>query len=209
MTYTLQLLGMMWLLIPHMLSAQAEPIPLEEDFLLYLQDKERIRLDWSVLNEQGNKYYQIERSEDGQKFQSVGQIYAYNQAGFQKYVFIDRNPFPNLNYYRYLRVDEKSQAHYSNIKKVQLSHSAALTLLTPNAQQDRQIDLSLQLTQREKIKIELIDKERRAAPILLHDGPVGVGNHKIDLPSEDLQRGQFIVRIEGISFCQNMQLILL
>ena len=98
---------------------------------------------------------------------------------------------------------------YSAVKKVNLSHSDALARLTPNLQQNRKIDLSLQLVQSEKVKIELFKTDRREAVMLLHEGTVNAGNHQIVLPSDELQSGNFMVRIEGVSFQQNMQLIML
>ncbi|MEO1517625.1 MAG: hypothetical protein AAFV95_21555 [Bacteroidota bacterium] len=187
---------------------QAPSQSAEPDFQISLQGTSHVRLDWVLIDEQGNARYEVERSSNGTDYQAVGQIYAYNQMGFQKYIFIDRNPEGNINHYRFTRVDKSENRHLSNSKSIQLSGSTPSVQLVPSPP-NHLPDLNLELVQSEKVKIELLDPSQDQRVHLLHEGVVKAGSHQFSLPEEEWQAGNFQLRIEGISFQQNMQWIML
>ena len=68
--------------------------------------QEGIHLNWETLTEVNNDYFEIERSEDGVHFTSIGKrdASAYSNE-LLMYEFIDRNPSLIINYYRLSQVD--------------------------------------------------------------------------------------------------------
>ena len=61
------------------------------------------RLTWQTASEVNNKGFDIERSRDGQDFQSIGTVKGIGKAA--NYNFVDANPYNGINYYRLKQMD--------------------------------------------------------------------------------------------------------
>ena len=87
------------------------------------------QLKWQTQSESNSNYFLIERSSDGQHFQSIGKVAA---AGFSNkalnYQFIDATPASGVNYYRLHLVDKDNANTYSNIKSIGSQLKPSLTI---------------------------------------------------------------------------------
>ncbi len=94
-----------------------------------------VSIDWATSQELNNKYFQVERSADGNSKWSV--VATVNGAGnsqvLKKYNAIDANPFGGVNYYRLKQVDNDGKSGYSNTVavKIQISKTAVSVLANP------------------------------------------------------------------------------
>ncbi len=81
-----------------------------------LSTKPSVSLEWSVLANSEFQYFEIERSEDGIKFEKIERI---NKSALgnpvQNYQFTDESPFPNQTYYRLKEVENGGFFNYSRI----------------------------------------------------------------------------------------------
>ncbi|MEP1034132.1 FG-GAP-like repeat-containing protein [Ekhidna sp.] len=65
-----------------------------------------IRLEWVTASELNNDRFEIERSFDGESFQTIGTVYGNGTTSDQiKYLFTDQNPAQGANYYRLVQYD--------------------------------------------------------------------------------------------------------
>ncbi len=82
-------------------------------------NKDVVLLDWSTSQEQNNKYFTIERSNDGTNFNYLGRI---NGAGTSTvantYHLVDYAPLEGNNYYRLSQTDLDGNIKYHDIKRV-------------------------------------------------------------------------------------------
>jgi len=103
-----------------------DPIPLAVEFTqfsAYDLGNGKAQLDWSTASESENKYFQVEKSLDGELFDSIGSVYGNGTTNYPNdYGFTD-NTFTQNAYYR-LRM-----FNYDNV--VQFSNTVYLTRQTP------------------------------------------------------------------------------
>ncbi len=81
-----------------------------------------IVLLWSTATEVNNDYFEVQRSENGEQFKSVGTVKgAGNSSKELNYEFTDLQPIDNLSYYRLKQVDFDGDYKYSDV--ISVSHN--------------------------------------------------------------------------------------
>jgi hypothetical protein len=77
-------------------------------------------LDWTTASEVNNSYFEVERSEDGVKWEVIGFVEG-SGTSYEKreYSFVDVNPY-DLTFYRLLQIDKDGKQNYSSVRLVQL-----------------------------------------------------------------------------------------
>jgi len=78
-------------------------------------------LQWITASELNNDYFEVERSPDGNNFQSIGwKAGILNSSHPVYYEFNDFTPMAGDNYYRLKQVDLNGNIHYSNILRAKI-----------------------------------------------------------------------------------------
>jgi len=104
-------------------------LPVELVYFKGSKDDGGVLLNWRTASEKNNAYFQIEHSNDGIHFQSLGRIDgAGNSAAIRNYAFRDLNPFGADNYYRLKQVDFDGKFAYSNIVQIKVARSIDVEL---------------------------------------------------------------------------------
>lgn len=114
------------------------PLPLKFiDYKITLTNNRLIKNSWVTTNETNVNHYNIERSNNAQYFNVVGEIKAKNKIN-NEYNFIDNNSLLNTNekttiYYRITGIDNDGKLSYSEIKALNLQPSTSkLLCIYPN-----------------------------------------------------------------------------
>lgn len=99
------------------------PMPIGLEAFFGSSDSEgKISLRWETEWEENNELYELERSKNGKQFLP---IHAQSGAGDsflpQKYAYLDKSPYPGINYYRLKQTDYDGQFSYSRVISVQSS----------------------------------------------------------------------------------------
>ncbi len=95
-----------------------------------------VTLNWSTLSETNTLRFEVQRSDNGQNFNKIGEVAAaQNSTTIQAYSFIDNTPFNRNNYYRLKLVDADGQVNFSPVKQMLFSEIAFK--LSPNPVVDR------------------------------------------------------------------------
>lgn len=87
-------------------------------------------LHWTTAAEQNNAGFTIERSVDGNRFDSIGYIGSMGPSGGD-YVFADNDALQGENYYRLKQTDRDGEFSYSKINAVTVENKSALKIF-PN-----------------------------------------------------------------------------
>ncbi|MFT3705009.1 MAG: T9SS type A sorting domain-containing protein [Agriterribacter sp.] len=99
------------------------------DFTVKAKDC-KAALQWKTSIEQNNSYFKVERSSDGIKFTTIGQVSAVgNSTTTQTYDYTDESPLSGVNYYRITQVDLDGKYTSTTIKSVQIKCEEAENIL--------------------------------------------------------------------------------
>ena len=89
------------------------PLPVYFISVLASIRDEVIDVSWKTGFESNLSHFEIQRSANGQQFESIGQVTASNLPNGNSYVFTDQQPLPGKNYYRIKSVDLDATIKYS------------------------------------------------------------------------------------------------
>jgi protocatechuate 3,4-dioxygenase beta subunit len=96
----------------------------------------KINLWWTTTNEENMSHFEIERSENGADYITVGTADAANTAGTHTYSFIDSSVSSGVFYYRLKIADIDGRFKYSTILRINNSDLKKLTVY-PNPAKDK------------------------------------------------------------------------
>ena len=120
-------------------------------------------LNWATASEKNNSHFDIERSDNGIDFKSIGAIKGHgNTNQMHTYSFLDKNPLAAVNYYRLKQVDTDGTFIYSKtiaVSGLVLSKDAQI-IVSPNPANDVLIVQSLTDNALDK-RVDLISLEGR------------------------------------------------
>ncbi len=89
------------------LVASSSPLPIELiSFDARLNRDRQVDVTWTTATEINNDYFTVERSRDGNHFESIGTVDgAGNSTGVLTYLFTDPDPYTGVSYYRLKQTD--------------------------------------------------------------------------------------------------------
>ena len=92
------------------------------------------QLDWKTATTDQINYFEIERSQHGLTWQSIGLLtHQDKEFASSDHAFIDQNPLSGMNYYRIKHVDFNGQVQYSDIQWINMNNKQiANIVLYPN-----------------------------------------------------------------------------
>jgi Secretion system C-terminal sorting domain len=160
-------------------------------------DNSSSQLTWTMENETSGKMFIIERSANGNEFDSLGQIVARNNAHDTSYSYIDTRIMMGHNYYRIRMVDNNGVERYSKIicldnnktnstaGKIQLYPNPALSV----------VNFALTSSKNEEVTIQIFN----LAGILLtaHQQQISAGMNQQSICVNGLKTGNYILKITG------------
>lgn len=90
-------------------------------------------LNWTTSSESGNAGFQVERSEDGRNYKSIGFVAgAGNSQNEQRYTFTDEQPLAGKNYYRLRQLDLDGAYAFSEVRLLEYNRTATQLSVFPN-----------------------------------------------------------------------------
>lgn len=118
-----------------------------------------VALQWTTASEQNSSYFDIQRSQDGMTWTTIGRVAsAGNSEEPLQYAFTDNGPNAGANFYRLAEENENQGLVYSPVRDVDFSGLAASIKWYPNPVHDR-----LTITSNEMI---------RSATLIAADGRI-------------------------------------
>jgi len=94
-------------------------LPIELVYFEAKDEDEHVRTQWETSSEIDNDYFTIERSQDAQTWEALGQIDgAGNSNEVLNYSFLDENPLEGLSYYRLKQTDFHGDLSHSSVRSV-------------------------------------------------------------------------------------------
>ena len=90
------------------------------------------KLSWQTATENNNARFEIQRSVDGTRWETIGYVKATNSPNGSKYTFTDVLPLNGVNAYRLNQVDINGRKSASNVELLNFSLDAAIVNIYPN-----------------------------------------------------------------------------
>jgi hypothetical protein len=164
------------------------PITLAGFFANRTKDNE-VKVTWQTAMEKNNAYFDIERSEDGKEFRSIGQVKGKGNtsSGFN-YSFTDEKPVQGNNYYRLKQTDYDGSFEYSHILTVKNSVKQERFALSPNPVS-------------EFLNVEYLGKNNDTRTIAIYDilgnliAETSSDQQEFQISTSNLQSGTYILKI--------------
>lgn len=115
-----------------------------------------VALNWTAVNEVNLDRYELERSIDGQHYETIALAFGKGDA-HNEYAHIDKHPFMGMNYYRLKMIDKDGRFTYSNVVAIPFSdYLPGDMVIAPNpVQQD--INLRIEGMEKGVYRMELVN----------------------------------------------------
>ncbi|WP_456462320.1 T9SS type A sorting domain-containing protein [Reichenbachiella sp.] len=151
-----------------------------------------VSLTWTTTNEINVSHFEIERSSDGEMFNSIGSVDAVNiESTVNKYSFNDKSPLDGVNYYRVKEIDFDGKFEFSETIRIEPVLYEFSVLYYPNPVLD-----VLTLETSEEIKEARIQIVSIAGGIAYEKIHSGINNQKVKVDLNELPTGIYQVLLE-------------
>ncbi|SMD32167.1 Por secretion system C-terminal sorting domain-containing protein [Reichenbachiella faecimaris] len=136
------------------------PLPVELISFKASQMGDLIRLSWVTASELNNDHFDVQRSNDGVDFETIGTVQGHGTSNIQhEYLFNDRYPLTDVAYYRLIQYDfDGAFEIHKTVRIEQSSENRPLQVLAyPNPSLDRNtVNLRVNAEEKAKIIIQII-----------------------------------------------------
>jgi hypothetical protein len=128
------------------------PLPVELIYFKAFVENNYTQLTWSTASELNNDYFRIERSEEGESWQTVQIVKGQGTKNTETiYSITDTTPVNGTEYYRLVQVDFDGTVTYSNIIKVETELNELLVY--PNPSTNNPVNIVVSPREKEKVSV--------------------------------------------------------
>ncbi|MEN7546943.1 choice-of-anchor L domain-containing protein [Rapidithrix thailandica] len=170
------------------------PLPVRLlSFTAETHSNHEVALNWETVNESNNKGFEIERSEDGKAFTTVGFVEGKNNNEESEYIFVDREVQGTV-YYRLKQIDYNGDSEYSDVESVSLetvSRFAVQAYPNPFTQ-----SMKLQITNPEQVPVQVQAFDSSGRPVFqLYLSEDFYQSQDIGAYFQQLSRGIYLLKV--------------
>jgi hypothetical protein len=149
-------------------------------------------LSWSTATEENNKGFDVERSQDGQNFLSIGFVAGVGTSSMvNNYTFSDEKVANGSNYYRLRQEDIDDNYSYSSI--IRLDYSKFNWFISGNPLTSNSW-IQLQLDKETNVAIRVFSANGDVINIV-NKGRLSPGNYSLPLELDNKSKGVYIVQL--------------
>lgn len=172
------------------------PVPVElSDFAALLHpERQQVTLTWETASEENNHYFEIQRSQDGRQWESIGRQRGQGTT-FQRhrYTFIDADlprASAGMLYYRLRQVDFDGTAAFSPVEEVQLKEPQQLSVY-PNPVVDGRLYIRLNSDElARQTSVQVLNLQGQIVRTLTP------ASQQVMVEMDGLPQGQYLIRIQ-------------
>jgi hypothetical protein len=167
-------------------------LPIElKDFRAELNNDDHVILNWETASEKNNRFFTVQRSRDGEKFEDVGTVPAAgNSVSPKVYAFTDELPLAGYSYYRLKQTDYEGSFVFSAIRMINYNPDKGLNIY-PNPNDGSVMHIGA--GPGTQISFRLMDMQGREI-----EGSLNSSDHGLEFrPSRPLSKGIYLVQINS------------
>lgn len=175
------------------------PLPVEIISFTAQRSNQNVQLAWATAMEQNNLGFDVEVSEDGQRYRKLAFVPSQNGNAqhIQQYTYLDtENGKHGTRYYRLKQQDVDGKFEYFGVKTVNFAAASQHSLtLYPNPTTDGIVQLEVQATQNATMQVQVVNAVGKT--VMTKDLSIAQGLSKEELVLEQsLPNGIYFVRTE-------------
>jgi hypothetical protein len=155
-----------------------------------------VRLQWTTENESSTAYFNIERSIDGQNFETIGKAGAKGAAS-NAYKYVDQNAGKQssaLVYYRLKIVDTDGGTTYSSIISFTLGNATTFNIFPNPVKEVLKVELSL--SKGDDVQVQVTDMQGRV--VYSRERFLDSGLHQIDIEVKGWPAQTYSVKVTSL-----------
>ncbi|MBL7739315.1 MAG: DUF4082 domain-containing protein [Chitinophagaceae bacterium] len=183
-------------------SADCSTLPVTLLNLSATPGNHKVTLKWTTSSEINNRGFDVQRSEDGSTWTTIGFVAGAGNSNFTvNYNFTDNNLEPRKYFYRLKQVDADERFRYSAIVAVTLNGKAEYLLGQnyPNPVTAGTATIQFVLPRTEKVNLSLFDINGRLMQVLVN-GSKDAGAHAIRFDAGLLSKGVYYYKMQAGDF---------
>lgn len=168
-----------------------EPLPVElVHFSAKTFESNQVKCEWTTASEVNNDFFEVQRSADGQNFETIGLVDGTGStSSYSNYFFTDAVPLQGLNYYRLRQNDFDGNFEYSEIVKVEVV--SELYSVYPNPVKEKYY---LKLDEADKSGTQIIQLHNTLGKIVF-SRRVGENEKSVELDRAGFPAGSYFLSI--------------
>ncbi len=170
-------------------------LPVELVSFSAIQEKDLLNLKWTTASELNNEKFQIEVSQDGQKFEKIGEQKGKGTTSeLQNYSFTLENPHRGVSYYRLKQIDFDGQFEYSKVISIDFKEANdKVGKFYPNPSKSGLISLDYFAQSEEDILISVFDITGKL--VINQIRQIATGNNSLSFNFSEITSGIYFVKI--------------
>ena len=172
------------------------PLPLKFGTIKVYETNSNLNIDWTSYNEINVSHFQVQRSQDGQRYNTIGTVSARNNDNEANYTWTDTAPLKSTSFYRINAVDIDGKSTYSTVARIDLSQSNAALVLFPNPVVSSRLSIQVGSMSRGQYKLAISNIYGRFVYGQTLDHSGGAMSQVIQLPP-DMPPGMYSLTITG------------
>jgi hypothetical protein len=173
------------------------PLPVKLVYFKGIPQDDYVVLDWSTASEYNNSHFEVERSGEGSRFETLQSVDgAGNSRSTLNYQTVDDDPLPGRSYYRLKQVDWNGTISYSRTVSVYYSGRQSMSLYPTMASSIVHISLSAAFLP-EAVTLRIVDAAGRVVSIEKINIGEDVSAKDITLAVGTYPAGLYMVQAEG------------
>ncbi|HWK06562.1 MAG TPA: T9SS type A sorting domain-containing protein [Puia sp.] len=157
-----------------------------------LVEDNNIVLSWTMENETNSKWFVIERSSNGNSFDSVGVVAGLNNMHESNYSYTDLRSLSGYSYYRLRLVSRDGGIKYSKIVTLNNGSSSAKMQVYPNPA-GAVVNYSLNSTVADQVTVEVFNLA--GVVVMSHQQQLSVGVNQQSLAISTLKSGNYFLKV--------------
>ncbi len=150
------------------------------------------QLSWTTASEQNNSHFEIQLSENGKEFKTIGQIVGNGTTlDKQQYQYTHTPRYKGQYYYRLLQVDFDGSSDYSDIITIRNECNVETFNVYPTAPSNGQLEIQHQSTSKQFIIYDVVGKPVK------HINTNGLSTSTTSVDISDLTTGLYLIQNEA------------
>ncbi len=152
-------------------------------------------LHWATASETNNDFFYVERSHNGNQFESIGQVQGSGTTSqVSSYQFTDYSPYKGTSYYRLRQVDYNGMYDFSPVVSVRISDEVSAVQVYPNPVTD-QAWLLIKTSEETDGVLTLVDAAGKLVETLRI--PLQKGSNGLSLSTSHLSPGVYFLKYQS------------
>lgn len=177
---------------PYCLDLNGSVLPVEWLHFSAKAQNKNVLLAWQVAEETNTSHYEVQASETGQTWETIGEVVAKNNATMA-YTFLDEHPVEGINYYRIREVEHQGSYSFSKIESVYFGNAGQPIYVYPNPTTGA-LTVEAPFNTSEKVTVEVFDALGRLVVQQILN-PEGQG-FETQLELKDMADGVYTLRMD-------------